>query len=341
MSVDDDIGIDGLNSKASSAVSTGWLTRLRSRLGFEGSDERAIRDVLDKALREEGEGGKVVAPQQREMLLKILRFGELRVLDVMVPRADIYAVDEQATLSELVQVFQQAGHSRIPLFRETLDDLRGMVHIKDLVGWLVEQTTVGTAVAAVTAHSETPMHFAGIDLTKADLSVQINATKIRKQPLFVPPSMPALNLFLRMQSTRVHLAMVVDEYGGTDGLVSIEDLVEQIVGEIEDEHDDEEVLVQGDLQTGFVALARTPISDLEQQLGFKLVTDPKDAEDFDTLGGLVVALIGRVPVRGELIHHPSGLEFEVLDADPRRIKKLRIHRTAADAALAAGGARRD
>ena len=336
MSVDDDLGIDALSAKTETAVSTSWLTRLRTRMGFEGADDRAIREVLDKALREEGQGGKVVAPQQREMLLRILRFGELRVIDVMVPRADIYAVDEQATLSELVQIFQQAGHSRIPLFRETLDDLRGMVHIKDLVGWLVEQTTTGTAVAAVSAHSETPMHFAGIDLTKADLSIAINATKIRKQTLFVPPSMPALNLFLRMQSTRVHLAMVVDEYGGTDGLVSIEDLVEQIVGEIEDEHDDEEVLVQGDAAAGFVALARTPISDLEQQLGFKLVTDPKDAEDFDTIGGLVVALIGRVPVRGELIHHPSGLEFEVLDADPRRIKKLRIHRTATDATLAAG-----
>jgi len=304
-----------------------WLARLRERLGFEAADKKAIREVLDKALRDEGQGGQVLAPQQRDMLLRILRFGELRVLDVMVPRADINAVDEQAPLSELVQVFQQAGHSRIPLFRETLDDLRGMVHIKDLVGWLVEQSSTGPIAAAAAAHAETPMHFAGIDLTRADLSQQIMGTKIRRQVLYVPPSMPALNLFLRMQTTRIHLAMVVDEYGGTDGLVSIEDLVEQIVGEIEDEHDDEEDLVQGDGETGFIALARTPISELESRVGFKLVTDPQEAEDFDTLGGLVVALIGRVPVRGELIHHPSGLEFEILDADPRRIKKLRIHRT--------------
>ncbi len=313
--------------KPDPASGTTWLARLRERLGFEAADKRAIRDVLDKALREEGQGGQVLAPQQRDMLLRILRFGELRVIDVMVPRADINAVDEQAPLAELVQVFQQAGHSRIPLFRETLDDLRGMVHIKDLVGWLVEQSSTGPIEAAAAAHAETPMHFAGIDLTRADLSQQIMNTKIRRQVLYVPPSMPALNLFLRMQSTRIHLAMVVDEYGGTDGLVSIEDLVEQIVGEIEDEHDDEEDLVQGDGETGFIALARTPISDLEQRMGFKLVTDPQEAEDFDTLGGLVVALIGRVPVRGELIHHPSGLEFEILDADPRRIKKLRIHRT--------------
>ena len=313
--------------KPDAGSSTTWLARLRERLGFEAADKRAIRDVLDKALREEGQGGQVLAPQQRDMLLRILRFGELRVIDVMVPRADINAVDEQAPLSELVQVFQQAGHSRIPLFRETLDDLRGMVHIKDLVGWLVEQSSTGPIHAAAAAHAETPMHFASIDLTRADLKQLIHTTKIRRQVLYVPPSMPALNLFLRMQTTRIHLAMVVDEYGGTDGLVSIEDLVEQIVGEIEDEHDDEENLIQADSDTGFIALARTPISDLEQCIGFKLVTDPQEAEDFDTLGGLVVALIGRVPVRGELIHHPSGLEFEILDADPRRIKKLRIHRT--------------
>ena len=211
-----------------------------------------------------------------------------------------------------------------------------MVHIKDLVGWLVEQSSTGPVAAAAAAHAETPMHFAGIDLTRADLSQPISATKFRRQVLFVPPSMPALNLFLRMQSTRIHMAMVVDEYGGTDGLVSIEDLVEQIVGEIEDEHDDEEIAIEGNAETGFIALARVPISDLEQKLGVKLVTDPMDAEDFDTVGGLVVALIGRVPVRGELIHHPSGLEFEILDADPRRIKKLRVHRTANGTAVSSG-----
>ena len=324
MSTEDGNSRNVPKSQTPQAAGTSWMNRLRERLGFEDADKRAIREVLDKALREEGEGGQVLAPQQRDMLLRIVRFGELRVADVMVPRADVNAVDEQAPLSELLQVFQQAGHSRIPLYRETLDDLRGMVHIKDLMGWVVEQASTGPVVATTAAHAETPMHFAGIDLTKADLSQAISATKIRRQVLFVPPSMPALNLLLRMQSTRIHLAMVVDEYGGTDGLVSIEDLVEQIVGEIEDEHDDEEDLIQGDAQKGYIALARTPVSELEERLGVKLVTDPKDAEDFDTIGGLVVALLGRVPVRGELMHHPSGLEFEILDADPRRIKKLRI-----------------
>ena len=325
MSNDDGQSGEALKPPGRPATATSWIARLRGRLGFEDADKRAIREVLDKALREEGEGGHVLAPQQRDMLLRIVRFGELRVADVMVPRADVNAVDEHAPLSELLQVFQQAGHSRIPLYRESLDDLRGMVHVKDLMGWVVEQASTGPVVATTAAHAETPMHFAGIDLTKADLSQPISSTKIRRQVLFVPPSMPALNLLLRMQSTRVHLAMVVDEYGGTDGLVSIEDLVEQIVGDIEDEHDYDDDDIQGDAQTGYVALARTPISELEDKLGLKLVTDPKDAEDFDTIGGLVVALIGRVPVRGELIHHPSGLEIEVLDADPRRIKKLRIH----------------
>jgi len=322
---------------AEQATSTSWMMRVREKLGFENADKRAIREVLDKALREEGQSGQVLAPQQRDMLLRILHFGELRVADVMVPRADINAVDEQAPLSELLQVFQQAGHSRIPLYRETLDDLRGMVHIKDLMGWVVEQASTGPVVATTAAHAETPMQFAGIDLNKADLRQPISATKIRRQVLFVPPSMPALNLLLRMQSTRVHLAMVVDEYGGTDGLVSIEDLVEQIVGEIEDEHDDDADLIQGDPQSGYVALARTPVSELEERLGAKLVTDAKDAEDFDTIGGLVVALIGRVPARGELIHHPTGLEFEILDADPRRIKKLRVHLTPGSAASSPAG----
>ena len=329
MSNQDTLAPERDSARTETPAGSTWLTRLRERLGFPGADKSAIREVLDKALREEGEGGQVTA-EQRNMLLRILHFGELKVADVMVPRAEINAVDEQAPLSELLQVFQQAGHSRIPLFRETLDDLRGMVHVKDLMGWLVEQSSTVPIEAPAAAHAETPMHFAGIDLTRADLSQQITATKIRRQVLYVPPSMSALNLFLRMQSTRIHLAMVVDEYGGTDGLVSIEDLVEQIVGEIEDEHDDDEDMIQGDSQDDFVALAKTPIADVEERLGVKLVTDPQDAEDFDTVGGLVVALIGRVPVRGELIHHESGVEFQVLDADPRRVKKLRIYRTASN-----------
>ena len=310
---------------AETISSSNWLGRLKARLGFQ--DTSAIREVLEKALGEELQGSQVFAPQQREMLARIVRFGELNVADVMVPRADIIAIDEQAPISELLQVFHHAGHSRLPLFRDTLDDLRGMVHIKDLISWIVEASAAGAPTPAAAAHGPEEMTVAGLQLERVDLATPIGSTRIRRQVLYVPPSMPALNLLLRMQSTRVHLAMVIDEYGGTDGLVSIEDLVEQIVGEIEDEHDDDDDLMQEDEQGRLVAAARTPVSEIEQRLDVSLLTDPEDAEDFDTLGGLVVAMLGRVPVRGELIHHPAAIEFEILDADPRRIKKVRIYRS--------------
>jgi CBS domain containing-hemolysin-like protein len=163
------------------------------------------------------------------------------------------------------------------------------------------------------------------DLGRADLSKPIASTKLRRPVIFVPPSMPAANLLIRMQSTHIHMALVVDEYGGTDGLVTIEDLVEQIVGDIEDEHDEAEAAhIVNDPKLGLVASARTPVRELEAHFGLKLLT-PEEEEDIDTLGGLAFAIVGRVPARGELIRHASGLEFEVLDADPRRVKKLKIH----------------
>ncbi len=164
-----------------------------------------------------------------------------------------------------------------------------------------------------------------LDLKMIDLSRPITTVKIRRQVLYVPPSMPAVDLLIRMQSSRIHMALVVDEYGGTDGLVTIEDLVEQIVGNIEDEHDeDEETNIIVDPKLGIIAVARTPIEELEKHLGVKLV--PEDEEtDVDTIGGLVFSMLGRVPARGELIRHPTGVEFEVIDADPRRVKKLKIH----------------
>jgi CBS domain containing-hemolysin-like protein len=163
------------------------------------------------------------------------------------------------------------------------------------------------------------------ELGRANLSKPIASTRLRRPMIFVPPSMPAANLLIRMQSTHIHMALVVDEYGGTDGLVTIEDLVEQIVGDIEDEHDEAEAAnIMTDPKLGLVMQARTPVRELESHLGLKLLK-PEEEEDIDTLGGLVFALLGRVPARGELIRHPAGLEFEVLDADPRRVKKLRIH----------------
>jgi CBS domain containing-hemolysin-like protein len=223
----------------------------------------------------------------------------------MVPRADIIAVDDTVSVAELMDVFRQAEHSRVPVYHETLDDPRGMVHIRDLMSWITSEGT--------------------FNLAKVDLARSIASISILREILYVPGSMSALDLLLKMQTTRLHLALVVDEYGGTDGLVSIEDLVEEVVGDIADEHDvEDEPLIKSDPRLGLVADARTPISDLEKHLGLELASEEQE-EEVDTLGGLVFAIAGRIPARGELVRHPSGIEFEVLDADPRRIKKLRIH----------------
>ncbi len=257
------------------------------------------------------------------MLLNTLRFGSLRVEDVMVPRADIIAADEQSRLDELVLLFQSAGHSRIPIYRETLDNPRGMIHLKDLVGWLAERASRAVPAGENNAQKERGR----LDLAAVDLSQSIATARLSRDVLYVPPSMPVVDLLLRMQSQHIHLALVVDEYGGTDGLVSIEDLVEEIVGEIEDEHDVNGAPLIQDTDHGLLVDARVLIADMETYLGVEL-TRPKDEEDIDTLGGLVVAMTHRVPVRGEIVPHESGLEFEVLDADPRRIRKLKIHRRA-------------
>jgi len=229
----------------------------------------------------------------------------------MVPRADIIAVDDTISVADLMGVFRQAEHSRVPVYHETLDDPRGMVHIRDLMSW-------------ITSEAEACKE-GSLNLGKVDLGRNIASINILREILYVPGSMSVLDLLLKMQTTRLHLALVVDEYGGTDGLVSIEDLVEEVVGDIADEHDvDDEPLIKSDPRLGLVADARTPISDLEKHLGLELASEEQE-EEVDTLGGLVFAIAGRIPARGELVQHPSGIEFEVLDADPRRIKKLRIH----------------
>jgi CBS domain containing-hemolysin-like protein len=266
----------------------------------------------------------------------LLRFGGLRVDDIMVPRADIIALEESDSLAELLRTFGEAGVSRIPLYVETLDDPRGMIHVKDLFRWLTREAAadaVNTRIAiAKEGGDDTPAAKTAVspstnvlDFGSVDLSRTIASAKLRRPVLYVPPSMPATNLLIRMQATRIHMALVVDEYGGTDGLVTIEDLVEQIVGDIEDEHDvAEAAYIVNEPKLGLVALARTPIKLLEDHLGIKLLK-PEEEEDIDTLGGLMFSLLGRVPVRGELVRHPSGLELEVLDADARRLKKVRIH----------------
>ncbi len=307
--------------------SYGWLTALRAKLGLPGAP--TLRTTLENALNT-GEG-EAFSAEERETLLRTLRFGALKVEDVMVPRADIIAVDENEPIRELLKTFDAAGVSRVPLFHETLDDPRGMVHVKDLLRWMMGDALGRPASAgyvpssairpgaAKAATAQTP------DLSRADLSKSIVSAKLRRPMIYVPPSMPAANLLIRMQSTHIHMALVVDEYGGTDGLVTIEDLVEQIVGNIEDEHDVAEAAnITSDAKQGLVTAARTPVRELEAYLGLKLLK-PEEESEVDTLGGLIFALIRRVPARGELIPHPAGIEFEVLDADPRRVKKLRVH----------------
>jgi CBS domain containing-hemolysin-like protein len=305
------------------------LDRLKSVLGLaEGQD---LRGVIGDALKNEPEATTSFSQQERAMLRNILRIGTLRVEDVMVPRADIIAVDEVTPLAELLRVFERAGHSRVPVYNDTLDDPRGMVHIKDLMSWITGQSAP--------KGRKSNAKKGAVNLAAVDLSLPLAKTKIWREVLFVPPSMSVVDLLLRMQTTRIHLALVVDEYGGTDGLVSIEDLVEEIVGEIEDEHDvNGGPLIRDDATLGLIADARATISQLEEHLGESIQAGELD-DDIDTLGGLVFTLLGRVPVRGEIVPHANLIEFEVLDADPRRIKKLRIHRQIRvdDAADRAGG----
>lgn len=272
----------------------------RNILGAPSASDPTLRESLEEALEGRDEAGRGLTAEERHMLANILSFGELRVDDVMVPRADVVAVEESDTLSEVLRLYRESNHSRMPIYRETLDDPTGMVHIKDVVPYLVPDDM---------AAGRRPF----------------SLKDIRRDVLFVPPSMPALDLLLKMQATRIHLALVIDEYGGTDGLVSIENLVEEIVGDIEDEHDIDEGPLLARRDDGSIdADARAPIEELEEMLGLKLVDEESD-DDVETLGGLVFSLVGRVPVRGELVKHPLGLEFEVKDADPRRIKKLRVH----------------
>jgi len=318
------------NGAGSGSSSQSLLTALLSRIGIRS---QTLREMLEVGLKEAPEADSAFSTEEREMLRRLLRFGTLRVEDIMVPRADIIALEESDPLSELLRTFGEAGVSRIPLFNETLDDPRGMIHVKDLFRWLLKEVAGDIingpiAVANSDKEVETPQAPATgshLDFSRVDLSRPISAAKIRRPVLYVPPSMPATNLLIRMQSTRIHMALVVDEYGGTDGLVTIEDLVEQIVGEIEDEHDVAEAAhISTEPKLGLVASARTPVKELEEHLGLKLLK-PEEEEDIDTLGGLMFSLLGRVPVRGELVRHPSGLELEVLDADARRLKKVRIH----------------
>jgi CBS domain containing-hemolysin-like protein len=296
-----------------------WLTRaLRTIFRWKSSTLRAdLRDVL-----EDGAGESGFSPIERAMLKNILALRERRVVDVMVPRADIIGVQREIALGELMKVFENAGHSRLVVYDDTLDDAVGMVHIRDLVAFMTVRATLS---GTNNRRRKKPLP-AGLDLKAIDLSMPLSAAKIVREILYAPPSMPVLDLLAKMQTTRIHLALVVDEYGGADGVVSIEDIVEQIVGEIADEHDEDTapgVVLQSD--GSFLADARASLEDVTATVGEEF--DVADvAQEVDTLAGYVTTRIGRVPVRGELVPGPGPFELEILDADPRRVKRLRIYR---------------
>lgn len=263
---------------------------------FRRDQNESVREALEEIIEERAEPAAPIGEDERLLLSNILNLRGLTVEDVMVPRADIAAVDVEAPLKDIVAIIGERGHSRLPVYRGTLDDVIGVAHVKDLFLW---------------------------DGDEADFKLSEHLRRI----LFVAPSMEVLELLLEMRARRSHMALVVDEYGGVDGLVTIEDLVEEIIGEIEDEHDrTSEPVLRENPDGSFTADARVTIEALEEKLG-PIVTE-EEREYIDTLGGLVFALAGRVPIRSELVMHPSGLEFEILQADPRRIHRLKVRRRA-------------
>ena len=299
-----------------------WFDRLRAAVGLKSGN---LRQDLAAALAAPEDAGADFTPEERAMLANILRLRDVRVDDIMVPRADIEAVEIDAPLGELLVTFLKSGHSRMPVFRETLDDPVGLVHIKDLMAHIAgaagAPAPVNSDGTAVSGGGEAT---AKLDLGSVDLAKTLATAGVVRNILFVPPSMPVATLLANMQAARMQMALVIDEYGGTDGLVSLEDAVEMVVGEIEDEHDDDVgPMIVPDKDGGFLADARADLEEVAQVVGTDFAAG-EEGEDVDTIGGLVFALVGRIPVRGELVSAPGGYEFEILDADPRRIKRLRI-----------------
>lgn len=271
-------------------------------------------EAVEEALREREENGGQIELAHKDLILRAAHFDQLKVADVMRPRAEIVAVEASATLGEAARIFSDSQHSRLPLYGETLDDPQGFIHVRDVLAQLAPNEE-GSASAKYSDRS---------------------LSRIRREILFVPQSMTLARLFLRMQSSRIHLALVVDEYGGTDGLVSMEDLVEQIVGAIDDEHDVDAALVIERANGAFEADGRASISELEEKLGASLAL-PEHEDEFDTAAGLAVALAARLPQRGEILHHPAGFDVEIVDADPRRVKRIRV-KPASEAVSAAKSA---
>jgi CBS domain containing-hemolysin-like protein len=296
----------------------GWLTRvMRILFGWKAASTRADLELV--LTTEQPQSG--FSPEEAAMLKNILDLRETRIERIMVQRADIVAVQQDIALGDLVKVFEFAGHSRLVVYNDTLDDPTGMVHIRDLIAFMAACAAQAPAGAAQHERPQAgDLNFANIDL-----SMPLASAKIVREILYAPPSMPALDLLAKMQATRIHLALVIDEYGGSDGLVSIEDLVELIVGDIADEHDEDEgptVTRQSD--GSFLANGRASLDDVRAAIGDEFDVG-EVAHEVDTLGGYLVTKAGHVPVRGELVPGPEPFEAEVLDADPRRVKRVKIY----------------
>jgi CBS domain containing-hemolysin-like protein len=295
-----------------------WLLRaIRTLFGWKpGSVRDDLQVVLDTSTPDDVGFSAI----ERTMLRNILGLHERRIADVMIHRADIVAVKRDIPLGELMSLFESAAHSRLVVYNETLDDPEGIVHIRDLLAFMTVKARDGVVGKA----KRKKPYPAGLDLRAVDLAQPLAEANIIRKLLYVPPSMRAIDLLAQMQASRIHLALVVDEYGGTDGLVSIEDIVEQIVGEIDDEHDSDEPpdIVRRE-DGSFLADARASLEDARTVIGEDFVTG-EASDEVATLGGYLVSQVGRLPVRGEVISGPGNFEIEVLDADPRRVKRLRI-----------------
>ncbi|GIU67721.1 hemolysin family protein [Candidatus Phycosocius spiralis] len=282
-------------SRPKSSLWKRWVQKLRRQEAAAGLDPAQL-------LRERAQSGETIERTQKDMIVKAASFDRLSVRDVMVPRADITAVDLEMTLGQVARMFEEHQHSRMPVYAENLDTPVGFIHVKDILSLLIPDAD-------------------GIAKAKLD---ELVLSRLKRDLLYVPISMKLPNLLLQMRAKRCHMALVIDEYGGTDGLVTIEDLVEEIIGDIDDEHDDlnQDLIVE----TGngvWEADARVELDDFSARAGVDFALEDME-DDIDTLGGLVFALAGRVPPRGEILHHPTGYDFEVIDADPRRIKRVRV-----------------
>lgn len=270
-----------------------WLRNI-----FSCKQEASLKDAIEEAIEEHAENSdEELAPQERAMLHNVLSFGERTVSDIMIPRTDIVAIAHDITLPELKAHILEQRHTRTPVYEDTLDHVLGFLHVKDLLPLL---------------SGDKPYHI----------------RPLLRSMLYVPPSMKVIDLLTKMRAAGSHMAIVVDEHGGTDGLVTMEDVVEEIVGDIQDEHDEDE---SGDGHVHRISdkiievNARIRIDQLERVLDRELVAEKGADEEFDTLAGLIFARAGRIPAKGEIIDHPSGIRFEIIDADPRRIRKVRLH----------------